>query len=699
MERKERGAAMKQQKSALKIATIVVAACLIVATLGSYLVQTSFFTVKQTVITTTLNDLVAAINENNEKNGKDYGRTLTVGSSNQISMTVFKPANASAQNKVPAIICVHGNCNTKEMQLMNFVELTKRGFAVVAVDTATHGRTDAAVINEGDWNPSEIPFSPFGDPKETVGVLAAAEYAMSLDFVDETKVGATGHSGGNIAITGMILQLEDYRLQYEADPDNVPKFSKKISAFYCPAGTAGVPAMVGIRDIDGFILGTASGRYDELDTIIFGTHDMTTAGVARSTFDHFTGRTEENSFIAGKNVPLGEYWNKDGRLAAPNPGEKLSADSAVVIYNPDYTHPGAMYSAAGGNLMINFFYAAYGVPSGAKYIPGTSQTWQIAFGFQILGLLAFLASAFVVGAWMLKRRIFAPLNADYNGQNTVVPHSELPSIKSWREFIPLIITFVPIVYLCTTKYVSAMNTASSHIKITSYFDAPVSVAWYTLICGLISFAMISVNYLLKKLCYIKSDVPAPRPVIASAELFSVKQFLLTVLYAVEVIAVMYIPQIIAYYGFDVIFCAAIYGVGVPRLIWLPQILLIFFPMWLVYTTANGALNAATRFKELPEWATTLFCVIMNVLPAVILVVMNYTYLKANGQPILEYLGNPAIYTWTFLAPMIFIGLTGRFFYKKTGNIWAGALINAGILSLMVTTLTKHMSDVVWVFIK
>lgn len=692
---------MIKRLSKLGLASIIVGASLVLSILGTFLTQTSFFSVQQTVVTDSLTGLVKTINANNEANGKDYGRTLTAGNSHQISMTVYKPHNASKDNKVPVVICAHGNCNTKEMQFMNFTELSKRGFAVVTVDLAGHGRTDAAVKNEGNWTPAAgtIPPSIFGSSAETDGCLAATEYAMSLDYVDETRVGVTGHSGGNSALTNVTLQFEETRLKYLADPVKNKKFTKKIAAFYCPSGTAAASSLGGVKDMDGFLLGSASGRYDELDTIFFGTHDMSTSKTARTLFDHYTGKTSATSFFPGDTpLPLGQYWNKDGRIPDPEPGKQLSTNSGIVIYNPDYTHPGSMFTSIGAYLMTNFFYSAFGVPTGASYIPGTSQTWELAMAFQILGLLAFFASAFVIGGWLLKRKRFASLNASFTSDNGILCRQEkLPSIKKWQEFVPMIVTFIPLVLLSIFTYKTAMNNAASRIHIDSYFGAAVSVAYYTLISGIIAFILIGVNYLAKRLCYLKHPEERTADILETAKLSTVSQALKSLLLAIEIVVLMYIPQIIAYFGFDVIFMAAVYGVGVPRLIWLPQILVIFFPIWLLYTVSNGALISSARFKEAPEWLSTLLCVVANVLPAVILVIVNYSYLVANGHPITEYMGNPAIFTWNFLAPTIFIALSSRYFFKKTGNIWTGSIVNALVLSLMATTLMRHETDIAWIY--
>jgi len=139
------------------------------------------------------------------------------------------------------------------------------------------------------------------------------------------------------------------------------------------------------------------------------------------------------------------------------------------------------------------------------------------------------------------------------------------------------------------------------------------------------------------------------------------------------------------------FGISVYAVGVPRWIWLPEVLTKYLPMWLIFMVPNAMLNAKSRFKEVPEWASTLFVVLANVLPIMILTFVNYSNLFKTGTTLFTG-GDPSIFAWNLFAPMIFIGISNRYFYKKTGNIWAGAIINATILTLMATTITRHISD-------
>lgn len=60
---------------------------------------------------------------------KDLRWETTLG--HQMSGLLFVPLGASAEEPRPAIVVSHGMYNNREMQDLNFVELSKRGFVVL----------------------------------------------------------------------------------------------------------------------------------------------------------------------------------------------------------------------------------------------------------------------------------------------------------------------------------------------------------------------------------------------------------------------------------------------------------------------------------------------------------------------------------------------------------------------------------------
>ncbi|MGI5910406.1 MAG: hypothetical protein ACOX6K_08595, partial [Sphaerochaetaceae bacterium] len=62
-----------------------------------------------------------------------HGRTM--------SGLLFIPKGVSAENPAPGIVVSHGMYNNREMQDLNFVELSRRGFVVLSMDMYSHGNS------------------------------------------------------------------------------------------------------------------------------------------------------------------------------------------------------------------------------------------------------------------------------------------------------------------------------------------------------------------------------------------------------------------------------------------------------------------------------------------------------------------------------------------------------------------------------
>ena len=652
------------KKVTTKQAVIIVCILFLISMLGSYMVQTSFFTVKQKAIICNMNELTQTIAENEEKYGKDLGPTLSKAGLSQISLTVYIPKNATPENPAPAIICAHGWNNSKEQQILNFVELSRRGFVVVTVDLAGHGQSDVTLQDESGWGQGNSECA-----------LAAVEYAMSLGCVDETRVGVIGHSAGDLAVQYAIMQL------------NVEGSKKHISS-YCDSAGAISALIMGFNPAihQGIVLDVIMGKYEEMSDAGF---DLPHSGWGTMIFNGWVGADKLN---ADGTIPINVYydvWENKGAViedpADPRDGYTLLGKSAIKIEGADVTHPGAVFSTETAAQAIDFFYDVYGIPSGAKYIAPNKQIWVLGTVFQVLGMLTFFASAFVFGAALLERKRFSGLI------RPVPMGDQLASIKSWKEIVPILVTFIPLVIFAYKMYFPLYDARNLIMKETTITDCVSGIAVYTAVSGVFAFFMIGVNFFVSKLCHIK-DGTEVKTLFNTARVDSFSQFGNAILLAMEVIALMYIPQIIAYYLFDVNFGISVFVVGVPRLVWLPTVIKNYWPMWFIWVLPNALLNVRARWKDTPEWATTLFIVLASALPIMILTFVNYAHLHATGVTLFTA-GDPSIFAWNLFAPTIFGALVCRYYYKKTGSIWTGVFIATTVMVLMATTITRHLSDV------
>mgnify|MGYP002230830005 FL=1 len=60
-----------------------------------------------------------------------------------LSADLWIPANATAENKAPAVVTVEGWYNNKEMQDAYTLELARRGYVVLTLDLHGHGNSEA----------------------------------------------------------------------------------------------------------------------------------------------------------------------------------------------------------------------------------------------------------------------------------------------------------------------------------------------------------------------------------------------------------------------------------------------------------------------------------------------------------------------------------------------------------------------------
>ena len=81
---------------------------------------------------------------------------------------------------------------------------------------------------------------------------------------------------------------------------------------------------------------------------------------------------------------------------------------------------------------------------------------------------------------------------------------------------------------------------------------------------------------------------------------------------------------------------------------------------------TGSSRTWKRFKDLPEWATVLICAVANALPIMLLTYINYSTLFSTGL-LWNSSSQPGIMAYNLFAPMIFIAISGRYIYKRTGN--------------------------------
>lgn len=72
------------------------------------------------------------------------------GGHGELSGLLYMPKDVSEDNPAPTIIVTHGYLNSCEMQDANAIELSRRGFVVLALDQYDHGHSNLSEENYSD---------------------------------------------------------------------------------------------------------------------------------------------------------------------------------------------------------------------------------------------------------------------------------------------------------------------------------------------------------------------------------------------------------------------------------------------------------------------------------------------------------------------------------------------------------------------
>lgn len=624
-----------------------------VSMIGTSCMQTNWGKNDVSVFTGTLSDVAGMIRDNNAAAGKDIQVTFTEDTASSFSFMTIIPENATADNPVPAVVCCHGGANTKEMQMPGYIELARRGFVVVTMDASGHGYTDSTI--------SAL-------TSNSLGMLAAVEYAMSLPCVDETQVGVTGHSMGNESCFYAIAAL------------NTADSTQRIAAWVEGAGSNFAPQMTE-EYIQGLTWTISVDKYDEFDTVYFSSYNILETDLGKSLVQKYY--PEFNEAV----IPEGQWYSFDGPIDSPAPGEKLPVDSAFVMYNPPITHPMFHFTNTGTAITVDGFYSAFGTPSGAEFISSDNQVWTYTVVFQVLGLIGFFMLIFPLVALLSRTKLFSRI------VRKPVALEMLPSIKDPREWPLLIVTLVVLSVFSFFSYIKLYPTAGRYFDTSVYFanDVANGIGLWSLACGLFVLFVMLVSYGLKWLMYRKSNYVLSGP-YASGAMSSVSQFLLTVVFAFTVVVLMFIPVYIARYVFAADFRICSLVVTAPQIDKIPVVVCKYAPLWLMFYVPNAMMNAGTKYKDMPDWLSTTICAIGNCVAVVIFIIIQYSTLYNTGALWNTSFGMAGIVAFAVAPCLFFAAFSARYIYNKTNNAWAAGMINALVMCCVTLFSTSYNFD-------
>ena len=308
------------------------------------------------------------------------------GGHGQLSGLLYMPKDASASNPKPTVIVTHGYLNSAEMQDANAIELSRRGFVVLALDQYDHGHS--ALSHE---NYSDTSFFGIWLPFWANSMNDAVQYMYDQPYVlkDENGnglIGVTGHSMGGFSST-LAMAFDEM----QAAESGVRKVSCGLSegSDFMYTAFVGVDAATADALGGGRTMGKVCAQYDE-----FFFNDPTVDG----------GTVRHKDYVS---TPDGMTFLQQSAPAQANTWYDTSDGGRRIVYEPAQTHPWNHFSATTTAYAISFYQTAFADQAALlKNIAPTSQIWQWKEAFECVALVGFVLLILAVAAIVIELPFF-----------------------------------------------------------------------------------------------------------------------------------------------------------------------------------------------------------------------------------------------------------------------------------------------------
>ncbi|MDO5022001.1 MAG: alpha/beta hydrolase [Eubacteriales bacterium] len=617
-----------------------------------------------------------------------------------LSGILYMPKNASETNPVPCVIVTHGYLNSAEMQDANAIELSRRGYVVLALDMYDHGHSKAV----GDYTGSFMHFWP-------TSLWDAAQYMYEKPYVlkDENGnglIGVTGHSMG-----GFSSSMAVYYDEQAFKESGIRKIYASVSMGSDFSSTAyvGVTAKEAIDNSGGRVLGKIAGQFDEF---FFNSKDQAPKHVVVK--KNYVG-TEEGKMFLEQEDPKPETWydTKDG-------GKR-------IIYQPYEIHPWNHFSKTSTSNVVDFYTEAFApFNSNLNQIESKNQIWLYKEIFECIALIGF----FLLFVPLIRLLVSLPFfnkavsTVPTPAANVVKPVGEkmnslfiamfsilLPAItfptimdKNFNSYGMITLTVVGAIFTIVALY-GLLRSKQKGEKVASgivfiaglalvvftrfpsfvqspVFSAPTSnqIAYWAIICTVFTLLFLSMNFLSKGS---KLGLTASSYGVALS-VGGVFASLIVVILAIAIgYGLLFLIDSIWLVDFRIwtfaikTFDGYIIGKTLPYLI----------PFFIYYFVLSASIFVNTNKESMKGFKGYLYAMLMAAGGITIYLIFHYGLLVNTGTALYPTQSLSSILLMALVPTLCIAASYTRYFYKQHGNIWIPAFLNALLMTLMTVANT------------
>ncbi len=342
-----------------------------------------------------------------------------------LSGLLYLPKGANADDPRPTIVTTHGYLNSAEMQDAPAIELSKRGYVVLALDMYEQGHS----MNKLDKTNASAFFSFWPTALfDAVQYIYDQPYVLK-DFNGNGMIAVSGHSMGSFSSVMAVVADEQ---QFATSGFRKIHASLAVASDYLYTGYLGVDAATANFMYGPRVNGIIAAHFDE-----FFFDSKAEAAGKTMIYKDYVSEADGKAFLGDPSSPMAGKFYK-----LPNGGTR-------IIYTPYETHPWNHFSLETTGNQIDFYNKAFesARSSSMTISSGSNQTWWLKEGFEFIALLAFFVMLMPLANLLLtKTKAFAGLN---NPTEALVAGPKTPIQKGIYWFVIAFSAFFPAYFFPT----------------------------------------------------------------------------------------------------------------------------------------------------------------------------------------------------------------------------------------------------------
>ncbi|MDR1785554.1 MAG: hypothetical protein LBR23_03705 [Spirochaetaceae bacterium] len=592
---------------------------------------------------------------------------------------IYIPKGVDAEHPAPAVIVGHGYSSNYHALEIDAVELARRGVVALAVDSYDHGKSG---------HPEPLKPEPFTKPDPRLshfGMFGQLQFLGRLPYVDKNRIGLTGHSMGaeNSRLTAkrafalrqtdpsvivpraVLLQANSPKL------DNETKDDEPVAHF-------------------GISYGVNVGRYDEFAILLWGIPKAADYKTTKN-FKAMVGIPEPDNNVFyryGNPAPL---TTREEQLRAGREG------SLRIGWIQDNSHSTLCFSRLASRRAVEFFDLTLCDGKLAERIPYDNQIWPLktpASAAVLIGVVMFMVT---LGLLLLRAPFFKSIIKP-EPVSLISMHAPIHKLYYTVFYaISFLVPFFTFFWANEDRIFSTWQNVIAPVSkwpYSNFWNLPLvnGSALYSLVHGAIMVVLFAIIYF--ALAKPNGGKFESTGLIVPAKTFG-KSILLGA---------------IVFFSFFIVLNILIYFTGIEfgfYKFWLDTMsidrwgrFVKYFLFFFVYAVISGVcLNSITRINGLKEWQNFLLMLGVSFGGLLLLQIINTQVLYRTGQML--YFFVPGSKIPNSFAILLLFGtffsvpssvVFSRVFYKKTGNVWVGAVIVSMFSTFLAvgSTLVSHI---------